>query len=391
MKNTRTNHTKGFTIIEMMVAITITLILIGIIDVLFRDTSRAVGMGVSMNEIMSNAQIMSTQLRSDAAAMVGPTGTPASGFLVIRNEIRNSKVAIPSGGEVMRDVRVDQLAFIRRSAHNTDEFLHPLTPGSAASFHSDGKALYAKVWYGHVEHLKADGVTSGGGLGNAGLDVLANQWVLGRQAILLAGSSPPGVTIYAQSAQNDATVNGTGYPGVNKRMYNALTDVAAVDLVGVHATLPGDALKYIYDSNARLKVASPPTTNTFDSWRLAQMHPYFVGNVSDFIVEFAADADMSGDVDTDSSQIRWYGLATGSPGDTYGTPTFSGWPTTPVVSGTTWVFQHDVTAGNNAWPYLIRIRYRMHDFSGRIAGGIDTTTQKPIGGRWFEHIIKVPR
>ena len=37
------------------------------------------------------------------------------------------------------------------------------------------------------------------------------------------------------------------------------------------------------------------------------------------------------------------------------------------------------------WPYLIRIRYRMHDSQGRVKSG------DHVQGMWFEHIIQVQR
>ncbi len=42
------------------------------------------------------------------------------------------------------------------------------------------------------------------------------------------------------------------------------------------------------------------------------------------------------------------------------------------------------------WPYLIRIRYRLHDNNGSFSS-IDEVSQAPIVGKWFEQIIPVPR
>ena len=62
---------------------------------------------------------------------------------------------------------------------------------------------------------------------------------------------------------------------------------------------------------------------------------------------------------------------------------------------------------NSSWPYLIRIRYRLHDTRGRLEsnyrdairdgidndgdGTTDEADEERISGRWFERIISVPR
>jgi hypothetical protein len=91
--------------------------------------------------------------------------------------------------------------------------------------------------------------------------------------------------------------------------------------------------------------------------------------------------------------------------------------TTPALDTTLYanadavlVFRHDdTTAGTNKWPYLLRIRYRLHDDNGVIAGvsdageklDVNDTFAGPGGtwrnytrrtmGKWYEHIIRVPR
>ncbi|MEO0476364.1 MAG: hypothetical protein AAF085_10420, partial [Planctomycetota bacterium] len=67
----------------------------------------------------------------------------------------------------------------------------------------------------------------------------------------------------------------------------------------------------------------------------------------------------------------------------------------------------DTTSPVSSWPYLIRIRYRLHDTRGRLTsnynpalfddldnngdGNTDEVNEDQISGRWFERIINVPR
>ena len=43
---------------------------------------------------------------------------------------------------------------------------------------------------------------------------------------------------------------------------------------------------------------------------------------------------------------------------------------------------------NSTWPYLIRIRYRLHDSRGSLQSNLNGNT---VLGKWFEQIIKVNR
>ena len=167
------------------------------------------------------------------------------------------------------------------------------------------------------------------------------------------------------------------------------------------------------------------------SWQIAQQHPIFMAHCSDFIVEFAADistgtgttVNPDGQIDVDNNdQIKWYSYWFNNPAQgkrnpvnptgpalaydpdeptVYEPPT--GWapydnsvsaPHNANASGA-FVFQHDdAEPWNKAtpnpgtvskWPYLIRIRYRMHDGRGVIESGVNQH------GMWFEHVIKVNR
>ena len=164
-----------------------------------------------------------------------------------------------------------------------------------------------------------------------------------------------------------------------------------------------------------------------------------MSNVSDFIVEYAADADNDGEIDIDSNnngwpdngtlgsplQIAWYG----NYDETLNQWIYPGNPANPDAGGAgfdftsaAWtdpydpvdapagldnaelahVWRHDDDnvnpmgdPGASKWPLLLRIRYRMHDQRGDLmtskydTGG--TNQYEPIAGKWFEVIIPVNR
>jgi hypothetical protein len=137
------------------------------------------------------------------------------------------------------------------------------------------------------------------------------------------------------------------------------------------------------------------------------MHPYFIGNVSEFAVEFAGDYDTTPGVDTHSSgsnkQVVWY-----SGYGTSGAPTGNPAVATPPVSAEGFVTAYTggrpiyLTSPPSAaapltnkaafifcpkgrdWPQLLRIRYRINDPQGKLAG----SDGEP--GRIFEQIIRLP-
>jgi hypothetical protein len=150
----------------------------------------------------------------------------------------------------------------------------------------------------------------------------------------------------------------------------------------------------------------PNLPNAITVGEFAQMHAMLASRVSDFEVAFTADADTNGVPDTFSppdpkaGQLKWY--------DIDNLPAFSGLADAnlnPVLqSGTglpggldhaadvAFVFRHDADPSiadnvENPWPYLIRVRYRIHDRLGE-ARALGSDFQY---GRWFETYIQVNR
>ncbi|NJL30676.1 MAG: hypothetical protein HC898_03060 [Phycisphaerales bacterium] len=229
-------------------------------------------------------------------------------------------------------------------------------------------------------------------------------------------------------------------------------------------TYRANALALAY-SNNRLLVLHKPLGYDVSAGEVARMHALFATNISDFIVDFAADIDNNGEIDTlpDTAGGLAYPAGTstaGTPGDPgqvdsrgraypaipagaivwYSSPEFVNYPGSPrgydsnkplVFDGSTgvpptaawgansttgpsyyatpyfnptgqsyakyaFIWRHDDTqswagAGNlnnSKWPYLLRIRYRLHDKDARLGSGLDGVVEP---GKWFEQIVKVNR
>lgn len=466
---------RGFTIIELLVASAVTIILLVLIGQMFTATTNAVSQGAARSDIIANSDTFVTQLSLDAQAMVGPhdndslTAEEAGGILIIVNHrIPNVRYPLPGAGEAIRPfVRSDQLVFIR----TRDPDAYPLAPNSSSSFtpHDDeGLAPFSRVWYGHVVRTNPDG-TGGGTLGT-GQEVLLTSWLLGRQELFLAKKAtglpgaPAPATLHANGAFYNAPVVGIGGAPAPAELYQGWTDYAYAGLYDTQAdphtngaivghasgTYGSNSLRRLwanlpvvtYRTQAiqdysfamqRLRVNPVPNSATPEYWQVAQMHPLFIEHCSDFIVEWAGDTDLDGQLDTVSAAeaalvqgaggvmeegaIKWYAHWTNVPG-----PGFE--PLAPVVyappsgyhaytsstgaphANAGFVWRHDdeptlaVPNGKftndpdqpSFWPYLIRIRYRLHDARGQLmSGDAGTQNMDQVHGVWFEHVMRVNR
>jgi hypothetical protein len=395
----------AFTILELLVSLALSLLILFLINRLFFDTTRAIGQGAALSTIIDSSRAISEQLEKDAKEMTPPD--IIGGFLVIVNHridnismnTRRNPTADPavviSGETNPRSIRSDQLMFIR----NADD-LWTLTPGTTTAYANyvpvEGK--YARIWYGHALKTDPDGTGPAGDLGtDPGPNRVGTNWILGRQALILSGA---GSGIYVDGAYWNNDVTGTGL-GTTPKLYQGMSDVSNLDLNSIltilspltDAAYKTEVYKYgfiPFAGNQRLQVNPIPSKADYLSWQIGQLHPFLAPNVSDFVVEFAADTNNDGepDVTSNSGNLIWYGLGN--------LPAWSGYtyaPTDAAYSGdkSVFVFRHDNTTPN-PWPYLIRVRYRVHDprgqyeeFIGELSNGNRET------GKWFEQIIKVNR
>ena len=429
-------HNSAFTLVELLVTIAITGVILLVVNQVFNTVSTAVGVGMATSEILTNTRAVGEQFAKDAEQMLGPGD---NAFMVIVNKRYNSQFIVAEDAETSttRNVRSDQLTFFRSrgtmmpiAPEDDDRFSPPATTGASE----------VRIWYGHALRTNSDGDGPTGGLGAAGgPNAYAGNWVLGRQAIFLDASAD--ITHwYANGAWYNADVmqvNGTDVPSPQK-LWLGLADIAKRDLVGSASTdalvsandEPGSpdadllykntasgtyvdiALHYTFAESQRLRVNPVPEDTTFESWRIAQTLPYFAGHVSDFIVEFAGDycnntpdrdgspapsGPPDGNIDTFSDGgLVWYGLdvvpptggasifVTAASNDTDSTrPIYNA--TATAAADRTYVFRHGSSGGSANWPYLIRIRYRLHDSRGKVVGADGEL------GRWFEYVLKVQR
>lgn len=474
---------RAFTLIELIVAMSITVLIISLINTIFNSTSQAVTKGVQLADIIANQRAMGEQFYEDAATMLAPlpTGTPLStsttpGVLAIVNyEINRAGNLVMtesngSGRETTNEfVRSDQLLFLKS---NPSTGVQTRAPISVSGYAGQGDLLAdgSMVWYGHGNRTNPDGTPSNDLENTTGMNRNPWQWVLARKELYFTntGETVPAVNVNGvvwNSAVSGYAGNAAaaGVPEVN---YSGLADVSNRALVATSptangffdtnsttglgdATLPGTYRTALYNCMfmrpaGRVQINDGPIS-PYQSWRIAQMHPYFMQGVSDFIVEFAGDYhdDASNGVFPDGTPDLDYGTGgtgyDGLPDDTPVTATQGNvvwysmnnppvlspaaaalftdpydatpWTTLGLTPATTsaavaFTWQHDEP---DAWPYMIRIRYRLHDGRGRIASTQDTSVDdnmgrgggsyyvlpteevEPITGRWFEIIMPVKR
>jgi prepilin-type N-terminal cleavage/methylation domain-containing protein len=457
----------GFTIIELIVTMTILGLMLFLVNQLFNDTTVAVQTSVQSSKTIATNRSINEQLTADTDAMVGPGLGNSGGYIVIiQQRIQDATMINPSDlTEVEVDeLRTDQLLFIRDG-----EGLKSMTPATASGYGTNfigQPGDRAKVWYGHALRTLSNGRLRSGGdvsLGgdNAKFDSVGNNFILGRQAMLFNPTdvsdptNPQKLTvdnagfIYADQAYWNAPVNNTGYPTA-ARTFKGLTDMTFQPYGPHTGTNSGSLLDQLTDLNnddddyvntaypsadERLRVNTAPNPDDTDyaAWAIAQGHAILAQGCSEIIVDFAADLNGNGRIDRvngggndTAGTIYWYDTfrrplqnsAAFQWDNPQGDPNFI----QPLVSGAlgnqnVFVFRvdddepYDSGAGgfqsHSRWPYMIRIRYRLHDTRGRLRGNyaaalrdlldndgdgdIDEAGEDQIAGRWFERIISVPR
>ncbi|MBI1370880.1 MAG: prepilin-type N-terminal cleavage/methylation domain-containing protein [Planctomycetes bacterium] len=367
----------AFTMIEMLVAMAVATIMILFVNQIFNTARSAVSSGLGVSKIIQHARIANDQIDRDAEEMVGPT---AGGMLIIGNKTITGVKLKSSDIQTPPTRNIDQLMFIR---YKND--IEPVCPSNDNSVANTSGAPFVKIWYGQCQRTTAAG-TDDGALGAAGTsNQYALNWILGRQAMFLEGGSVSGnsCTDATETSNVGGAAAGFYTGGVTKQAYTALADVCKWSLGDINKNATSDtvALTYTYGTQ-RLRVNATSPGGAPSGSQLAQMHPLFVPNVSELQIEFAGDyatgttnsAPPDGAVDTDASgNIKWYGISLSPPGVTALTAT-------NIAKG--WVFRKTNAA---MWPYMIRIRYRMHDDKGVVPG----SDNQP--GRWFEQVIRVNR
>ena len=476
---TRTARTSrrrtGVTLIEMMVALAITTFVILIVNQLFNEVITTVGRGTQAGEILQRSRAFDEQIATETqlllsgskdptdpknwwGRMVGPAGrdgaisasTEPGGFLAIVQRRINAPLTIDEAMENVnhfRPIRSDQLMFIYDQAPKFDQTgkkrLPPLAPAGNYTYAGDMRnslnADYVRMWYGHVAQRDENGNYIGD-IGEAiagNPNLIAQDWVLGRHALFMTDSSGnPGTEPYGVYVNNAfSTANVVHGPGANLSqgfadVLNATLDNLVHDPGGLAAQpnkvgYQGTVLGMMFARDA-LQTSAKPVTTTFGNlgaWDVSPTHTYFMGGVSDFIVEFAGDLvtgetnanggtfNPDGQLDRDTAgRIRWYSAYANSPGATngynpdypitYEPPAPASYP--PGVDNpplnffpradAAFVWQHEGSPEFTSWPWMLRIRYRLHDRRGQFEGRQITDSSGelvPEPGAWFEIIVPV--
>lgn len=449
MKHRRLKSNGGFTFVEMLVVIALITLVMFLIYRLFFDSLQVISRGVALSDIHISARTLGETIENDGKTMVGPNDTPPGFLVILQHDISAKRFAEDPAND---DIRSDQLLFFRERAGSTVPDINSMVPSSQTNIvPAELASTYARIWYGHAQKTAQDGLDDAA-LGAPGANEFAANWTLARQALFLNAGT--GVTPYAATALPNADIvgysAGNGYPTAlaaqvgTIKLYHGVADAttqqlsSAVAPLGIIETVtaagyPAGAYPYAYAAN-RLRVNDKPLWNggaansqyAYASWQIAQMHPVFIPFVSDIEVDFAGDYDggASG-IDLDpNGNVKWYShyynnptegsLALSGPGNqddevpyTYSIPTtVAGAPfsrttapltdphydtaTNPANSTAAIVFQHNDT---NHWPYLIRVRARVHDRNGNFESTDRniTTGDASTPGVWYESIIQVNR
>jgi len=213
----------GFTLIEMLVAISVLSLMLLLASRIFFDAQEGVKRGLQTSQIIAQARAISQPLMGDLRQMnvfESKYGSNAPGFLVIAQQSFPG-VKFPPAGETTSGtdgwiadldgdgvaetfpnlddfMRSDQIAFFRDANK-----LESLTPGGDDRYDSQAKARHARIWYGHVWPVDAD-INGAPALndwpGQAGYDLMT-QMTLGRQALLLIERNP--ATTYPNGVAGD--------------------------------------------------------------------------------------------------------------------------------------------------------------------------------------------
>jgi hypothetical protein len=444
------NQVRAFTILELIVALAVTVLMIVMINALFQATSDGVSVGIALSDVIGAARAAGEQIERDGQAMIPPKPQGSGGGLLV--VICNKSEPMPFMERRFlktRRVRMDQVMWVREANINpTKPELIATAPMNTTTYSPPspqqlGSATYAKVWYGHVRKTKPDGGTPTA-LGQPGANRVANNLALGRHMLLMCTDSNAVSTFNrAATAAHDAAVSNMTHPALGSlQLFHGTTDVTSMPYTetataaGVIGTQAGGSLLYgsmpdasyadtamklmFYDSTTRgpmLWVNAVPAFNPANPYQvgeIAQRHALFLDNVSDFIVEVAADFENDPALDVgqgfdgvpdvftagvSQGETIWYGLENNDASNSRAFPANWGhvgtFPKKETLAGSdvAFVFRHDRP---QTWPYMIRIRYRVHDLRGELLG--DRSPERELTdntgtnvGKWFEQIIHVRR
>ena len=373
LETPNTTHARrfsGFSILELLVAVAITVLLLALVSLVITPVRSMVTIAAANMELSQYASVLEATMRDDVRRM------NKNGVLVIKTQV----IGVDETGEgtisAFERHDLDQMAFFSAGPWISQRFQlsqnqNAYDTGVSRTF----RAAEARVWYGHMaaSAAGADPINNSG----TGTDFL--KWVLGRQALLLTPGYPAldaTVATHKVGAQSVWTMNNPAVAAVpaNYPAYGAPFTAAAnlqhqgimqgtVDTTAAHtsadvrnvimtataapsgypATLAGQGAFTVWDTNAgtnttpsgsttlgRLAQANHisalcyriygqalfPSGSTLDRDAVMRTHATIAPNCSDFKIEWAGDFDPTyAGVDV-NTLADGTGVASGNPATT---------------------------------------------------------------------------
>jgi len=374
----------AFTLMELMVSISILIIIILSVGVMFSGASKTVSGSQGLMDVMSSVRATQGLIERDIA------GLDKNAYIVIRQRIQT-----PAFGD--KSLRCDQISFIsngsfpNRTGANSNS---PFTDGTIANA--------AHIWWGQLIMEKNNGdasymapnqtaATPAGRLPTgfdpvSGAVINEGEAVLGRRAnLLMPGPASAGTIVsngqplmaYSSPSVAEATITGndTVPAHISSSRYDVIAQSPAQLMQAISAyrtanpgtTPEADLLTYraralasVYDTEV---LANPFVNGYF------RTHPVVMQGVSSFKIEWTDGRTyQSGDGDNPDpslyGQLRWYS----APGGVYHEPiNFSiNFVKTPDPNDYVVTFSY---YNRPYWPKALR--FTMHVASDRLSGGRD--------------------
>ncbi|MEM1107129.1 MAG: prepilin-type N-terminal cleavage/methylation domain-containing protein [Planctomycetota bacterium] len=258
----------GFTLIELIVSVSITAIILLIVGRIFNDTGQTIGRGADVSQIIAESRTIHDQLLEDTNRMlvyksrdIEQESDPA-GFLVIVQELQNTGITFPADPTQFRQsprqwtdeqpIRTDQMFFFASA-----DQLASIVPGTDVRYDSDARAITARIWWGHASppRFNAGGNITGGLFPPQGTETLpATDLVLGRQALLLLDEQG----FYPDGTESSTSLTPTGA----NRVGELTTDFSIA--AGASFTVVGNLPTNAVTTNNRLWQSPTDVLRIFD-------------------------------------------------------------------------------------------------------------------------------
>ncbi len=307
----------GMTLVELMVALLVSTIMAILAYQLFDTTRLSARAGISRSTVIQEVYVAETRLRMDFASMLGPLRTadsPGGAILVIPG-LRNGLMPKPGNpaGVPVTKLRSDQIVFFYDAKHGG--LIRDSGTGlEQKSLTRTGvKSTQTKIWMGHVQ--RANGESD-----------FAPDWTVGRSSTLLIDpdstvvNTPVALETTAALPPTDpraplsplnpvsqtSDVAGFGLEEISNWM--RAPGRTNAQMVAAFAVTPNDSQNY---TNLPVVVTQPLSDGVFDAGDLFSSHRIFLSHRSEFIVQYSADQDADGLVDTTGATpyagtIKWF-------------------------------------------------------------------------------------